>query len=167
MVSDTNAPKLSDHFVDKAPSGCVIVISQPAGCLNAVWGGLMATRAQVLGVQGAVIDGQCRDVNEMNEMKFPVFARGTSSLGAGSFTRPTSVQRPITIKAESAMHRDVVVSPGDIIVSDMHGVVKFPADLLDQVVYRCAYNAQVDLHCMMALKQGHSIKETFAKYREK
>lgn len=39
---------------------------------NAVWGGLMTARARAKGVQGVVIDGRVRDLNEHREMKFPV-----------------------------------------------------------------------------------------------
>jgi regulator of RNase E activity RraA len=39
---------------------------------NAVWGGLMSARAKAKGVQGVVIDGRVRDLNEHRTMQFPV-----------------------------------------------------------------------------------------------
>lgn len=40
--------------------------------LNAVWGGIMTARAQVLDVAGVVINGRCRDLQEIQELQFPV-----------------------------------------------------------------------------------------------
>lgn len=71
-VTDTAAPKPDQHFVDAIPEGSVVCISQPAHMVNAVWGGLMTTRAQVKGALGVIVDGRIRDLNEQREAGFPV-----------------------------------------------------------------------------------------------
>lgn len=73
--SDEAAPKLDQHFVDHNQDGGIMYIQQPKGLPSACWGGLMSTRAQFLGARGVVIDGRMRDVNEHNDMGFPVITR--------------------------------------------------------------------------------------------
>ncbi len=72
LESDTAAPSPASHFVDSIPLGSVAFLSQPKGTYNSVWGGLMSTRAQILGCQGVVIDGYFRDINEQKDLGFPV-----------------------------------------------------------------------------------------------
>ncbi|KAL7316824.1 hypothetical protein PS15m_003265 [Mucor circinelloides] len=159
--SDTTSPVPKEHFADAAHEGSVIVISAPPGVKNAVWGGLMSARAQSKGCQGVVIDGNVRDLNEHRQMKFPVFARSHSILPQNAFVRPSEVQVPITLSRESP----VVVHPGDIIVADLDGIVAIPQDLVEQVIINCEKYVAIDDQCMEALKEGHGVKETFAKYR--
>lgn len=73
-ITNTSAPKLSEHFADTIPEGSVICISQPENMINAVWGGLMTARAQIRGALGVVVDGRIRDLNEQREAGFPVGA---------------------------------------------------------------------------------------------
>lgn len=59
----------------------------------------------------------------------------------------------------------MIVYPGDIIVADLDGVVCIPKDMIDSVVQNCEKYVAIDDQCMKALKEGHGVKETFAKYR--
>jgi regulator of RNase E activity RraA len=69
----------------------VLVLSQPAGLYNAALGGIMASRALKLGVEGIVIDGQIRDINHIRSLQLPVFAKGLSIVGAGAECRARSL----------------------------------------------------------------------------
>lgn len=71
-AKDKTSPTPPIHFADGIPDGSVVFISQPKGLYAACWGGLMSTRAQRLGAQGVIIDGNFRDVNEHRDLKFPV-----------------------------------------------------------------------------------------------
>src|SRR5258708_7536421 len=94
---------------------------------NAVWGGLMTAGAQVRGVVGVIISGRCRDVSEHRSLAFPVFARGCSTLGQSTFTRPSAINVPLTIFAEGACNfHGVVIYPGDWMIADEDGVVCVP-----------------------------------------
>ncbi|KAI8366464.1 ribonuclease E inhibitor RraA/Dimethylmenaquinone methyltransferase [Choanephora cucurbitarum] len=121
----------------------------------------MSARAKSKGVQGVVIDGRVRDLNEHREMKFPVFARSHSILPQNAFVRPSEIQVPITLSRESS----VIVQPGDIIVADVDGVVCVPRDLVEKVIQSCEKYVAIDDQCMETLKEGYGVKETFAKYR--
>ncbi len=71
-TSDRTSPSPDRHFVDYNEAGGVMYIQQPKGLPSACWGGLMSTRAKYLQAEAVVIDGRMRDINEHNEMGFPV-----------------------------------------------------------------------------------------------
>ncbi|KAF7720925.1 hypothetical protein EC973_005771 [Apophysomyces ossiformis] len=158
--NDTTSPSPNDHFVDAATEGSVIVVSAPPDVKNAVWGGLMSARAMAKNVQGVVIDGRVRDLNEQRSMGFPIFARQHSTLPQSTFVRPSELQVPVTLET-------ITVNPGDIMVADLDGVICVPQELIHDVITSCEKYTAIDNQCMEALKQGHGIKETFAKYRGK
>ncbi|KAI8993567.1 ribonuclease E inhibitor RraA/Dimethylmenaquinone methyltransferase [Pilobolus umbonatus] len=161
-TSDTTSPSPNQHFVDASEEGSVIVISAPPLVKNAVWGGLMSARAKYKGVQGVVIDGRVRDLNEHRNMKFPVFARSHSILPQNAFVRPSEIQVPIKLSTSP-----ITVNPGDIIVADLDGVVCIPIQYVNEVIASCEKHVAIDDQCMKALQEGHGVKETFAKYRGK
>lgn len=151
-------PKPEGHHVDSAPAGSVMVISSPAGTTTANWGGLMSTRAKALGMEGAVIDGRARDIEEHRAMGFSVFARGLSVHGSGGYTAPASVGTPVTCGG-------VTVREGDIILGDLNGVVVIPQDRAEEVLAKVEELAQIEERITADLEGGATIGETFKKHR--
>ena len=120
-------PKLQIQTLDEAPPGSVIVEVLEDGLDTAGVGNLMATTAKVRGLAGMVIDGGARDVEEIEEIGFPVWSR--------SQTPATSVGRYVPVaKNVPVMCGGVAVRPGDWIVADKTGVVVVPSASLPQVL---------------------------------
>ncbi|KAJ7218102.1 ribonuclease E inhibitor RraA/Dimethylmenaquinone methyltransferase [Mycena pura] len=171
LASNTSAPRLSDHFVDTAPPGSVIVIDVPQQAQNAVWGGLMSAGAIARAAVGVVISGRCRDLAEHRALGFPVFARAHSTLGQQPFTRPSAINVPLIITPPSVTSDytfpSVTVEPGDIIVADEDGVVCVPQAMEAQVADKAELAKSIDALCMVDIQAGKGIQATFAKYRGK
>ena len=134
---------------------------------NAVWGGLMTAGAQARSTIGVIISGRCRDIAEHSALQFPVFARGTSTLGQSSFTCASEVNMPLLIgpQGESNAFPAVTVRSGDWIVADEDGVVCITYELESQVIELAAEGRRVDALCMADIKAGKSIQSTFETYR--
>lgn len=138
---------------------------------SAVWGGLMTSGAKARGALGVIISGRCRDIGEHIEASFPVFARGTSTLGQKPFTKPSSLNVPLVISAQSpgggidAEWPPVEVRPGDWIVADDDGVVCIPLELMGKVKELCRVGREVDKRCKEDIEAGKGIEETFKKWR--
>ncbi|KAK0546614.1 hypothetical protein OC845_004512 [Tilletia horrida] len=173
---DKDAPKPAKHFVDASEPGSVMIVTCPPNTRSAIWGGLMTARAQAIGVKGVILDGRCRDLAEHRESEFPVFARGHSTLGQSPFTRPSELQVPITISDPSFIGYNgdepgqesfpsVTVSPGDVVLADVDGVVVFSPELAEQVLELATKGREVDGRCMEDLRAGHEIAPTFKKHR--
>jgi regulator of RNase E activity RraA len=71
-AEDTTSPNPPKHFIDASEPDKIMYISQPNGMYSACFGGLMATRAKVVGAAGIVIDGRFRDIAEIQGIGLPV-----------------------------------------------------------------------------------------------
>lgn len=102
--------------VDKhAKPGDIVVVDRGGDYKHAVIGEFRALKHIRLGLAGWVIDGAATDVPELEEMRFPVFARSVSALVAKMVDRDGAVGVPIQCGG-------VVVNPGDLIVADDNGI---------------------------------------------
>ncbi|MFF1723395.1 RraA family protein [Streptomyces sviceus] len=104
--------------IHRAPAGSVIVVE--SGDLDhALAGGNVCAVAQRRGVAGFVLDGLIRDLAEVREARFPVFARGVIPIpGAKNAVAPLG---------GSVRCGGVRVEAGDVVVADEEGVVAVPA----------------------------------------
>jgi len=120
-------PNVQIQTLDEAAPGSVMVEVLEDGIDTAGVGNLMATTAKVRGLAGMVIDGGARDIEELEEIGFPVWSR--------SQTPATSVGRYVPVaKNVPVMCGGVLVRPGDWIVADKTGVVVVPKESLPQVL---------------------------------
>jgi len=104
--------------IDICEPGDVVVIDSHGSTNTAFWGENMTMSALNRGVIAAVIDGACRDVEELRKMKFPVICKGVVP-NVGSISGYGHVNVPIQCAG-------VAVSPGDVVVVDGNGVVVVP-----------------------------------------
>src|SRR6476469_4292418 len=65
------------------PTGCVLVVGGQSTSRTATIGGLMAMELQQGGVAGLVTDGLVRDSQEIRQLGFPVWCRGTTPTASG------------------------------------------------------------------------------------
>ncbi|MCP5119483.1 MAG: RraA family protein [bacterium] len=115
------------EMIDEAKPGEVGVIVFEDGLEIAALGGLMATAAKSRGMAGMVLDGALRDVEEVERLGLPVFARAISP--ANAVTRFASVAKNTPVDCAG-----VTVSPGDIIVAGVDGVVVVPQDKAEEIL---------------------------------
>ena len=94
----------------------------------ALWGGLMSTRAKLLGAAGAVLGGFHRDTREILELGFPVFSTGAYAQDQRLRGRVIDYRCPI------AFPNGTRVDAGDLVVGDVDGVLVVPAGRVDEVI---------------------------------
>jgi 4-hydroxy-4-methyl-2-oxoglutarate aldolase len=101
----------------RAEPGSVVVV-QAGDTDYALAGGNVCAVAQRRGIAAFVIDGVIRDLAEVRELGFPVFARGVSPV-PGAKTAIAPLNNPVQCGG-------IAVSAGDIVVADEEGVVVVP-----------------------------------------
>lgn len=114
--------------LDIAKPGDVVVVDAGGHKSTAVFGDLIASKAQHRGIAGFVIDGLSRDVESLREVDLPVFSIGTTPIGP-LHRGPGEINFPISCGG-------IVVNPGDLIVADDDGVIVVRNEFAEQVAYR-------------------------------
>ena len=104
--------------IDICKPGDVVVVDSHESINTAFWGENMTMSAINRGVIAAVIDGACRDVEEIRKIRFPVICKGVVP-NVGSISGYGDVN--VSIQCGG-----VAVSPGDVVVVDGNGVVVVP-----------------------------------------
>ena len=121
--------------VHRAAAGSVVVV-ETGDVAHAVAGGNLLAVAQRRGISGFVVDGVIRDLAEVRDLAFPVYARGVIPFpGAKDVLEPLNA--PVVCGG-------VTVHPGDVVVGDEEGVVVVPAGRREQVLHnaRAALDAE-------------------------
>jgi regulator of RNase E activity RraA len=112
--------------IHRAEPGSVIVVETGGDVDYAVAGGNVCAVAQRRGVAAFVVDGVIRDLAELREMGFPVFARGVIPFpGSKAAVEPLGGQ---------VLCGGVHVNAGDVVVADEEGIVVTPHARREQVL---------------------------------
>jgi regulator of RNase E activity RraA len=137
--------------IDLCHPGDIVVIDSHGSASTAFWGENMTMSAMNRGAVAAVIDGACRDIEEIRKLKFPVICKGfvpnvASVSGYGHVN--------VTIQCAG-----VAVSPGDIIVVDGNGVVVVPKGECAEVLKKAQYLLETEHIVQEKIKAGATIGE--------
>ena len=109
-----------------AQPGDVIVVDGKGDETCALFGELMVAQAEAAGIAGFVVDAASRDTATLAAGTFPVFSSGTNPCGP---TKGLAGRLSIPISAGG-----VAVSPGDLVVGDVDGVVVIPRNDVEAVL---------------------------------
>ncbi len=132
--------------IDIAETGDVIIISTGDCSTNAVWGELTTRAALKKGIAAVVVDGAVRDIKEIEELGFPVYAKYIIPAGCDK-DGPGEINEIITCGG-------VAVSPGDIVVGDENGVVVIPPHLAEDVIQNSKKKLEYEAKRIGDIKAG-------------
>lgn len=137
-----------------AGPGDILVIDAEGHSEAGLVGELIATSCKVRQLNGIIVDGAVRDIDELEQLGFPVFSSAVSPHGS-SKKHPGSINVPVSCG-------DISVRPGDLIVGDTDGVVAIDPDHASDVI--AAANAKLEQES--ALKERIEAGETIFEIAE-
>ncbi|MCL2498371.1 MAG: RraA family protein [Symbiobacteriaceae bacterium] len=106
------------YALDLAEPGDILVVDGGSEINRALMGEIMFTYAQQRGIAGVIVDGAIRDIDCLQTLTIPIYAKGITPQGPYK-NGPGEINVPVACGGQ-------VVTPGDIIVGDSDGVVVIP-----------------------------------------
>jgi 4-hydroxy-4-methyl-2-oxoglutarate aldolase len=129
---DRNRSATHGHWnnILRTPCPRVAVIhdlDQPQ-CIGSLWGEVNASIHRALGCVGVVTDGGVRDLDEVHGLGFHFFAADV--IPSHAYVHIVDIGKPVKV-------RGLVVSNGDLLHADKHGVVTIPHEVAREVPSAC------------------------------
>lgn len=143
-------------IIDAAGPGDVIVIAGDGENVS-TFGGMASFASKKKGIAGLLADIGVRDVEEMVEFGFPVFAKHLTPLTGRTRLKVEAIGETVEVDGIS-------VSPGDIIVADGTGVVVLPKDKSEEIIANAEIYSADDAAAIGDLDAGLTFSEAMAKY---
>ncbi|WP_315833992.1 RraA family protein [Bradyrhizobium prioriisuperbiae] len=126
--------------------GDVMVVDAGGDVTNAVIGGILSYYGATIGLAGMVIDGAIRDVAEIGERTFPVYARGVNHRGPYK-DGPGAINIPVTVGG-------MTVQPGDLVVGDQDGLLAFAPEMASALIEKAEAQRAKEEATMAAMREG-------------
>ncbi len=136
-----------------AQAGDVLVLDCHGYTEAGHFGDIMALACQVRGIAGVVIDGSCRDAEDIKALGLPVFVRALNPSG--------TVKKSLGEVNVPVNCGGIRVNPGDIILGDCDGVVVVPQEFEDEVFAKAQAKFDKEQHIVEQLKAGKTTLEVY------
>ncbi len=150
FVGDAKAVALA---IDQAKEGDVLVIDAGGTERATPWGSMSATAAKLRGIAGCVTNGAVRDIDELIDIGFPVFAAGVSVRGNVKL-HPGWIGIPVSVGG-------MTVRPGDVVIGDADGVVVVAAEQAQEVCSRAVEQQAKENEIMRRIRSGEPLGRIF------
>ena len=132
--------------ISLANPGDVLVVNTQGNVANSPFGELLALSALKMGVKAVIVDGTVRDVDAIQALALPVYARGLCPNGCN---KDGSGEIGTIIACGG-----VAVRPGDIIVADRDGVAVVPLSDAAEVAKLAVAKVQSEEKRAAEIKSG-------------
>ena len=149
---------LWSQVLSKVPTKKVIVC-QPNTHSVALMGELSARALMVKETKGYLMDGHCRDVEEIIEAKFPVFCRLSTAADIVERWKYDTLGMPITIGS-------VTICSGDFIIADMDGAVIIPNEVAEKVITKTEEVMFTESEMRKAILSGMDPEQAYLKFKK-
>lgn len=139
--------------MEAAAAGEVLIFACKGYTEAGHFGDMMATACMTKGVAGVVIDGSCRDSQDIKEMGFPVFVKTFNPSGTTK-EHLARINVPVTCGG-------VTVNPGDLIFGDCDGVVVMPQEDEEEILRKALVKFEKEKEIKARLLAGESTMEVY------
>lgn len=138
-------------FIKQVPNFPVMAVNMSGKMIAAGLGQSTSRILQGLGFKGGLVDGPIRDIPQVVDLKFPIFARGIicSSIRGRMIIDMESVMKPILCGGRE-------IHPGDLIFGDINGVVAVRENEIEQVLEKAKDIISTDKWWFEQLENGRS-----------
>lgn len=141
--------------------GDIIVVDAGGDTETSVCGGLMGGLARNRGIRGMIVDGAGRDIDELEDIGWPIWTRAVTV--RGTHTMFSGRKEELSINVPVAVG-GVVVRPGDFVVADTIGVTVVPLDKAEEVLTLAREQADREEATRQWVARGKTVEDLLAEF---
>jgi len=147
--------------LEMGQSGDIIVVDAGGDTETSVCGGLMGGLAKNRGIRGMIIDGAGRDIDELEDIGWPIWSKAI--VPRGTHTMLSNRKEELSINVSIACG-GVTVNPGDLIVADTIGVTVVPLQRAEEVLRLAREQAQREQNTREWVAKGKTVEDLLAEF---
>lgn len=137
------------YAIEHGQEGDFLVIDSHGHYSTAYFGENICLSSINKGIKAAIMDGGCRDIEEIRKLEFPIYARGTCS-NVGQIQGYGQIMVPITCAG-------VQVDNCDVVLIDGNGVAVVPYDDMEIIYEKTLRMMQTENDVSDKLRAGETI----------
>jgi regulator of RNase E activity RraA len=145
------------RIIEAITPGCVLVVDMGEAAVSTL-GGLATHAALARGVAAVLIDGGCRDIEEIGTTALWLASRHVTPVSGKQRVRVTGINVPVRLGS-------IAVSPGDYVIADLTGIVVVPASQIAETLALAEHLEHQDRRFRAALDEGRAFAEIAATLR--
>jgi 3-hexulose-6-phosphate synthase/6-phospho-3-hexuloisomerase len=145
------------RMLQAATAGDVLVVDMGGAAVSTL-GGLAAQAAVARGIAGVLIDGGCRDLDEVRSTALWVASRHVTPVSGKGRVCVTAINEPVHLGG-------IAVSPGDYVIADLTGIVVVTASRMREALEIAEHLERQDGRFRAAISTGRAFAEIAATLR--
>jgi len=148
---DRNIIAQMTKFIKQVPKFPIMCVDMSGQMIAAGLGQSTSRILKGMGFRGGLVDGPIRDIAQVIDLKFPIFARGVvcSSIRSRMVIDMESIMKPIKCGER-------VINPGDLVFGDINGVVIVRQNKIEEVLEKAKETISTDKWWFEQLEKGKS-----------
>lgn len=147
--------------LDMGKPGDIIVVDAGGDTETSVCGGLMGGLAKNRGIRGMIVDGAGRDIDELEDIGWPIWTRAITARGTHTMFSQRKEELSVNVPIACG---GVIVRPGDFIVADTIAVVVVPLERADELLTLAAEQAEREQRTREWVAKGKTIEDLLAEF---
>ena len=141
--------------------GDLIVVDAGGETETSVCGGLMGGLAKNRGIRGMIVDGAGRDVDELEDLGWPIWTRAVTPRGTHTMFSGRKEELSVNVPISCG---GVTVGPGDFVVADTIGVTVIPLARAEEVLALAREQAEREQKTREWVARGKTIEDLLAEF---
>lgn len=141
--------------------GDVIVVDAGGETQTSVCGGLMGGLAKNRGIRGMIADGAGRDIDELQDIGWPIWTRAITPRGTHTMFSGRKEELSINVPISCG---GVTVRAGDFVIADVIGVTVVPLEQAEEVLEKAKEQAEREEKTRAWVAQGKTVEDLLKEF---
>lgn len=158
IKNNNNKYQMPKNYIDQVPSNYIILIDNQAKNNITTWGGLLTQAAFNYNITGVIVNGAVRDVDVINDLKYPVYSKYVYMRSGKNRVYITETKSKLNISG-------INIDFDDYILADCNGVIVITKNKISEVLNRAENIKITEAKILESINTGVSLEQARVKYK--